>query len=100
MRESGRFPGSLADAPVGPPRGTRTERPLPRELGANPGTVHRAAHRLRNDGMLELRRRRGWQVTRPRVEDLEDVYRIRLLLEPRAIPLAVARLDDGTLDEL
>jgi DNA-binding GntR family transcriptional regulator len=76
------------------------ERQLARELGVNPVTIHRAAERLNSDGLLERRRRRGWQVVKLRVGDLREIYRIRLLLEPLAIPKATAKISESTLDEL
>ncbi|HZW32747.1 MAG TPA: GntR family transcriptional regulator [Isosphaeraceae bacterium] len=76
------------------------ERRLARELGVNPVTVHRAAERLNRDGLLERRRRRGWQVVKLRVGDLREIYRIRLMLEPLGVPKATARISDATLDEL
>jgi DNA-binding GntR family transcriptional regulator len=76
------------------------ERRLARELGVNPVTIHRAAERLDSDGLLERRRRRGWQVVKLRVGDLREIYRIRLLLEPLGVPKATARISEATLDEL
>jgi DNA-binding GntR family transcriptional regulator len=76
------------------------ERRLARELGVNPVTIHRAAGRLNSDGLLERRRRRGWQVVKLRVGNLREIYRIRLLLEPLGVPKAVVRLSEAKLDEL
>jgi DNA-binding GntR family transcriptional regulator len=76
------------------------ERRLARELGVNAVTVQRAAERLCSDGLLERRRRRGWQVVTFHVGDLEEIYRIRLLLEPLGLAQATARISDATLDEL
>jgi DNA-binding GntR family transcriptional regulator len=76
------------------------ERRLARDLGVNPVTIHRAAERLNSDGLLERRRRRGWQVVRLKVGDLSEIYRIRLLLEPLGVPKAAKRISDATLDEL
>ena len=76
------------------------ERRLARELGVNPVTIHRAAERLDSDGLLERRRRRGWQVVKLRVGDLREIYRIRLMLEPLGVPKATARISEATLDEL
>jgi DNA-binding GntR family transcriptional regulator len=82
------------------PGETLKERRLARELGVNPVTVHRAAERLNSDGLLERRRRRGWQVVKLRVADLREIYRIRLLLEPMGIPKATVRISEATLDAL
>lgn len=76
------------------------ERRIAQQLGVNAVTVHRAAEWLRNDGLLERLRRRGWKVVELRPEDLRDIYRIRALLEPRAVAAAIERISDGTLDEL
>jgi DNA-binding GntR family transcriptional regulator len=76
------------------------ERRLAKELGVNPVTTHRAAERLCGDGLLVRLRRRGWQVVSPRRDDVREIYRIRLLLEPTAFAQAVIRVSEATLDAL
>jgi DNA-binding GntR family transcriptional regulator len=76
------------------------ERRLAKELGVNPVTTHRAAERLCGDGLLVRLRRRGWQVVSPRRDDLREIYRIRMMLEPGAFALATPRVSEATLDAL
>jgi DNA-binding GntR family transcriptional regulator len=83
-----------------PPGETLKERRLAKELGVNPVTVHRACEWLCNDGLVERLRRRGWQVVALHSDDLREIYRLRVLLEPLAMPEAAVRIDDGILDEL
>lgn len=73
---------------------------LARELGVNAVTVHRAAEWLCNDGVLIRLRRRGWQVVKLGLDELDDVFRIRQLLEPLAIRYAVLLMPQEALDEL
>ncbi len=76
------------------------ERPLAIEMGINPATLRRAAEWLRNDGLLERLPRRGWRVTRLSVRDLEDLFQIRMHLEPMALEGAIQRITDTQLDDL
>lgn len=76
------------------------ERRIAQQVGVNPVTVHRAAEWLRNDGLLERLRRRGWRVVELRAGDLKDIYRIRLLLEPRAVRVAAQTIGHDVLDQL
>jgi len=76
------------------------ERPLASELGVNPATVRRAAEWLRNDGLLVRLPRRGWRVDIMDSRDVEDIYKIRLLLEPLAMMRAVHRMSIEQLDAL
>ena len=69
-------------------------------LDVNPATVRRAAERLCNVGLLIRLPRRGWQVVMPSAEELRDIYRIRVLLEPLAIKEAVRHMSDSAFSDL
>jgi DNA-binding GntR family transcriptional regulator len=83
-----------------PPGVPVKERRLAQELGINPATVRRAAEWLCNEGLLERLPRRGWKVVTVQARDLKDIYHIRLMLEPLAIPEAIQRISNDELDAL
>lgn len=82
------------------PGETLKARRLARELGVNPVTVQRAAEWLRNDGLLERQRRRGWRVVNLLLIDLGELYDLRILLESRVLRRAVHRIELETLEAL
>lgn len=82
------------------PGETLKARRLALELGVNPVTVQRAADWLRNDGLLERKRRRGWRVVKLSLNDLRELYSLRIILEPRMLRKAIRRLDVDILDTL
>lgn len=82
------------------PGETIKESRLAKELGVNAVTVHRAAEWLCNDGVLIRLRRRGWQVVSLTRAELNDIYRVRMLLEPLAVRQAARRITEVTLERL
>ncbi|WP_116953507.1 GntR family transcriptional regulator [Jiangella endophytica] len=59
------------------------------ELGRTP--VRGALGRLVQDGFVEVRPRKGYRVTDLKVTDVNEVFELRLLLEPAACELAASR---------
>lgn len=59
------------------------------ELGRTP--VHGALGRLVQDGFVEVRPRKGYRVTDLKITDVNEVFELRLLIEPAACELAAAR---------
>ncbi|MGN6459656.1 MAG: GntR family transcriptional regulator, partial [Pseudolabrys sp.] len=56
--------------------------------------LREALARLVGEGFLTASGHRGVRVPLPSIEDLEDVYRIRILLECEALGLAMKHGDD------
>jgi DNA-binding GntR family transcriptional regulator len=57
---------------------------LARELGVAQSTLREALQQLEHQGLVTKSERRGTFVTRLTVQDLEDLYQVRLQLEPAA----------------
>lgn len=62
--------------------------------------VREALSRLAAEGLVELVANRGASVVRWSTEDLEQIFQLRLRLEPYAVSLAVPRLQPDHLAEL
>jgi DNA-binding GntR family transcriptional regulator len=60
-------------------------------LGKAP--VRAALSRLAHDGLVRAIPRRGYMVTPVTLKDIQDVFELRLMLEPRAARLAAGRVD-------
>lgn len=61
-------------------------------LGMSPIPVREALRALAAGGLLVALPRRGYRVAEISQEDLEDIYRLRVLLDPLAVRLAVPEL--------
>lgn len=70
---------------------------LAKRFGTSPTPVREALRSLAADGVVVTLPRRGYQVSPASRADLEDVYRIRLVLDPMAMELAVPRLTQEDL---
>jgi DNA-binding GntR family transcriptional regulator len=77
------------------------------ELGMSKIPVREALARLEQVGLLVGRTNRGYVVPPMSVEDIDDIYSLRLAVEPRAAAFAALRADDadraaahGALDAL
>jgi DNA-binding GntR family transcriptional regulator len=64
------------------------------ELGMSKIPVREALARLEQVGLLVGRTNRGYVVPPMSVEDIEDIYSLRLGVEPRAAAFAAARASD------
>lgn len=79
--------------------GELSEPGIARELGFSRTPVREAIRRLACEGLLVQRPKRGTFVRRPSRRDLEEIYQIRLLLEPFvAAEAARQMLDDAVLE--
>ncbi len=68
---------------------------LAAELGMSKIPVREALGRLEQVGLLVGRTNRGYVVPSMSVEDIEDIYSLRVAVEPRAATFAMARADDA-----
>jgi DNA-binding GntR family transcriptional regulator len=66
-------------------------------LGVSIAPVREALRVLEQEGQVTYRPRRGYFVTELRVEDLEEIYELRQVLEERAARRALPTLDDDGL---
>jgi DNA-binding GntR family transcriptional regulator len=65
------------------------------ELGMSNIPVREALRTLATEGLVEAVPNRGYVVVAATAEDLEDTYRLRTMLEPLAVRVAVPRLTDA-----
>ena len=80
--------------------GELSEPGIARELGFSRTPVREAIGRLACEGLLEQRPKQGTYVRRPTRRNLEEIYQIRLLLEPFVAAEAAQRMDDEAVTEL
>ena len=66
-------------------------------MGVSVAPVREALRVLEQEGQLVYRPRRGYFVTELRIEDLEEIYELRRVLEERLARLALPELDDESL---
>ncbi len=62
--------------------------------------VREALKRLEQEGYVQSIPRFGYLITPITVQDIEDIYELRLMLEKPAVRLAAQRATDAQLDEL
>ncbi len=74
-----------------------TQEDVALRLGVSVAPVREALRVLEQEGQLVYRPRRGYFVTELRIEDLEEIYELRRVLEERVARLALPGLDDETL---
>lgn len=95
--------GALADAisqgTISP--GSRiNEAILARDLGISRGTLREAIRKLESQGLVERRQNLGAYVIQLSLDDLDDLFQMREVLEGRAAGLAASRIDDQALEDL
>ena len=73
---------------------------LATQLGVSRTPVREALIKLAQQGMVRFERNRGVRVLLTSLHDLEEVFALRLLLEPPAVHRAVTRLDPTHRREL
>jgi len=76
------------------------EAELATRLDVSRTPVREALSRLAAEGLVEIVPNRGARVARWTDDDLQQIFELRLRLEPYAVGLAVPRLSDSDLDEL
>ena len=73
---------------------------LSARLGVSHIPVREALRRLASEGLIELRRSRTAIVAPLSVEDLHDVFRLRILIESDAVANAIKTYDDDDLNAI
>jgi DNA-binding GntR family transcriptional regulator len=73
---------------------------LATQLGVSRTPVREALIKLAQQGMVRFERNRGVRILLTSLHDLEEVFALRLLLEPPAVRRAVVRLDGNQRREL
>jgi DNA-binding GntR family transcriptional regulator len=73
---------------------------LATQLGVSRTPVREALIKLAQQGMVRFERNRGVRILLTSLHDLEEVFALRLLLEPPAVRRAVVRLDGNQKREL
>jgi DNA-binding GntR family transcriptional regulator len=69
-------------------------------LGVSVAPVREALRVLEQEGQVTYLPRRGYFVTELRIEDLEEIYALRRLLEANAVRRSLPALDDDRLREI
>jgi DNA-binding GntR family transcriptional regulator len=69
-------------------------------LGMSPIPLREALRMLASEGLMVQQPHRGYVVASASVADLQETYRLRLVLEPLAVKLAVPQLTDADIAEL
>lgn len=70
------------------------------EIGMSRMPIREAFRRLSAEGLLIMRPNRGATVRALTLEDIEEIFEMRAVLEGLAIRLGVPRVDDRALEEL
>jgi DNA-binding GntR family transcriptional regulator len=70
------------------------------DLGISPIPLREALRTLATEGLVAPLPRRGYTVAPVTVADLEETYRVRLVLEPLAVKLAVPVLEPADIENL
>lgn len=69
-------------------------------LGVSLAPVREALRALEQEGQVVYRPRRGYFITELRVEDLQEIYALRKLLEGQAVRHALPALDDEAVERI
>jgi DNA-binding GntR family transcriptional regulator len=69
-------------------------------VGLSVAPVREALRVLEQEGQVSYRPRRGYFVTQLRIEDLEEIYELRRLLEDRAARYALPTLDEDAFERI
>jgi DNA-binding GntR family transcriptional regulator len=69
-------------------------------FGVSIAPVREALRVLEQEGQVTYQPRRGYFVTELRIEDLEEIYELRQVLEERAARRALPTLDDDALERI
>ncbi len=73
---------------------------IARQLGVSRLPIREALNRLATEGLVELKPRRGFYVASLNVEEIEDIFEMRAMLEARAGQLAAERTTSEDADAI
>jgi DNA-binding GntR family transcriptional regulator len=73
---------------------------LAADLGISRGPIREALKQLAAEGLVREEPRRGTFVTEPTLDDVRDLYDLRVALEARAARLVIERSDPAAIDAL
>jgi DNA-binding GntR family transcriptional regulator len=73
---------------------------LATDLGISRGPIREALKQLAAEGLVREEPRRGSYVAAPTMEDVRDLYDLRVAIEARAARLVIERRDPGALETL
>jgi DNA-binding GntR family transcriptional regulator len=76
------------------------EESLARTMGVSRGPVREALTQLEREGLIVIRRNRGAFVAQLAIEDLDEVYTLRVAIERLAVQRCVANATEADLDAL
>jgi DNA-binding GntR family transcriptional regulator len=83
-----------------PPGSEVSERELMERYGLSKAPLREALVRLAQEGLLRAIPRSGYEITPITVQDVRDIFELRLLLEPAAARRAAGHVDNELLTEL
>ncbi|GAB3009231.1 hypothetical protein GCM10023080_089290 [Streptomyces pseudoechinosporeus] len=83
-----------------PPGAVVSQADLSRDLGVSRSPIREACRLLEREGLVVSRHNRRVQVADFSMEDLEELYASRLVLEPLALTVRVPSLTASELDEM
>lgn len=76
------------------------EEDLASELGTSRTTVRSAIARLSFDGLVDVVPQKGTYVARPTLEDMEEVYELRRILETSAVKKAIPGFPEDAMERM
>ncbi len=76
------------------------ESQLAARYGASKTPVREALGVLTQEGLIEVQPRKGYLTSRTTLQDVQDIFELRLILEAAAVEKAADRISEETLDYL
>jgi len=77
-----------------------TEEHLAKKIGVSRTPVREAFHKLESEGLIKLRKKRGFIVSRDSREEVEELFELRSILEGYTLRLISQNISDETLNQL
>jgi DNA-binding GntR family transcriptional regulator len=77
-----------------------TEEHLAKTLGVSRTPIREALHKLESEGLITVRKKRGFVVSRDSKEEVEELFELRSVLEGYALRIIAQSISEETLDQL